>query len=207
VRLLATGAGLLVAIAAREARTRTPLVPLRIFRRKTLTAANAVQLFMIAGYFGQQFLIALYLQRVIHGPLRRASGPARWDLTGRRRPRPAGPQPRPRVVSHRCASGSRPARRRRRAVDARTHDAMASVSGLSRSAPPVSSLGSPVWTWWTMGCRSPARQRNTMSPSYDSSGGSHRAGLVGLTSVRRRPRRDVRHPDGARHRRLPHRTR
>jgi len=63
--LLAAGAGLLVAFASREAHTRTPLVPFRIFRTKTLTAANAVQLFMIAGYFGQQFLIALYLQRVL----------------------------------------------------------------------------------------------------------------------------------------------
>jgi EmrB/QacA subfamily drug resistance transporter len=63
--LLAIGAALLAAFVACEARTRTPLVPLRLFRTRTLTAANAVQLFMIAGFFGQQFMVALYLQRVL----------------------------------------------------------------------------------------------------------------------------------------------
>lgn len=63
--LLALAAAALGAFVLREGRARTPLVPLRFFRLRTLTAANAVQVLMIAGYFGQQFLVALYLQRVL----------------------------------------------------------------------------------------------------------------------------------------------
>lgn len=63
--LLAVAAAALGAFVLREGRARTPLVPLRFFRLRTLTAANAVQVLMIAGYFGQQFLVALYLQRVL----------------------------------------------------------------------------------------------------------------------------------------------
>lgn len=67
-RTLGLGAvalGLMLAFLARERAVATPLVPLCIFRLRALSAANGVQLFMVAGYFGQQFLVALYLQRVL----------------------------------------------------------------------------------------------------------------------------------------------
>jgi MFS family permease len=59
-----------VAFATRESRAAVPLVPLRIFRQRTVTAANAIQLLMVAGIFGMFFLGALYLQRVLgYSPL------------------------------------------------------------------------------------------------------------------------------------------
>jgi EmrB/QacA subfamily drug resistance transporter len=61
----AAAIGLLVAFVVREARTRTPLVPLRIFRSRTVSAANLIQALMVAGLFGMFFLGALYLQRVL----------------------------------------------------------------------------------------------------------------------------------------------
>src|ERR671916_652026 len=57
--------GLLVAFVAREARAPNPLVPLRIFRSRNVSGANAIQALSIAGMFGMFFLGALYLQRVL----------------------------------------------------------------------------------------------------------------------------------------------
>jgi EmrB/QacA subfamily drug resistance transporter len=68
LRTLALGAvalALLGAFIAREARTRTPLVPLRIFRSRNVSGANVVQILMVAGLFGMFFLGALYLQGVL----------------------------------------------------------------------------------------------------------------------------------------------
>ncbi len=48
-----------------------PLVPLRVFRRRAVLAANAVQVLSVAGMFGMFFLGALYLRRVLR--LRRAA--------------------------------------------------------------------------------------------------------------------------------------
>jgi EmrB/QacA subfamily drug resistance transporter len=56
---------LLAAFVVREGRTATPLVPLRIFRSRTLSSANVVQALMVGGLFGMFFLGALYLQRVL----------------------------------------------------------------------------------------------------------------------------------------------
>ena len=56
---------LLVAFFVRQARVENPLVPLRIFRSRTLSGANAVQILAVAGMFGLFFLGALYLQRVL----------------------------------------------------------------------------------------------------------------------------------------------
>ena len=50
---------------AREATAANPLVPLRIFRARNATTANAVQMLMVAGLLGTFFLGALYLQRVL----------------------------------------------------------------------------------------------------------------------------------------------
>src|SRR5213596_3685398 len=58
-------AALLIAFVVRQARTAQPLVPLRIFRSRVVSAANLVQALMFAGMFGMFFLGALYLQRVL----------------------------------------------------------------------------------------------------------------------------------------------
>ncbi|HEX6460532.1 MAG TPA: MFS transporter [Thermoleophilaceae bacterium] len=56
---------LLVAFIAREATARNPLIPLRIFRSRNVSGANAVQALLVAGMFGMFFLGALYMQRVL----------------------------------------------------------------------------------------------------------------------------------------------
>jgi MFS family permease len=65
VGLLATAAALIAAFVAIEARSPAPLLPLRIFRLRTLSAANATMLTVGAAAFGQLFLITLYLQEVL----------------------------------------------------------------------------------------------------------------------------------------------
>jgi EmrB/QacA subfamily drug resistance transporter len=65
---LLLGAGSLALLAAflvREARTDNPLVPLRIFRSRNVSGANAIQALLVAGMFGMFFLGALYLERVL----------------------------------------------------------------------------------------------------------------------------------------------
>src|SRR5262249_45192066 len=42
-----------------------PLLPLRIFRSRTFSGANAVQVLLVPGMFGMFFLGALYLQQVL----------------------------------------------------------------------------------------------------------------------------------------------
>ncbi|HST41270.1 MAG TPA: MFS transporter, partial [Conexibacter sp.] len=49
----------------RERSAAQPLTPLRLFAVPNVAAANLVQTVMIAGMFGQQFFIALYLQLVL----------------------------------------------------------------------------------------------------------------------------------------------
>jgi predicted MFS family arabinose efflux permease len=56
---------LLAAFVARQARIPNPLMPLRLFRSRNVTGANAVQALFVAGMFGMFFLGALYLQRVL----------------------------------------------------------------------------------------------------------------------------------------------
>ena len=61
---------LLGAFVVREARIPDPLIPLRVFRSRIVSAANLVQALMVAGMLGMFFLGALYLQRVLgYGPL------------------------------------------------------------------------------------------------------------------------------------------
>jgi EmrB/QacA subfamily drug resistance transporter len=57
---------LLAAFVAREATARTPLVPLRIFRSRSITGANLIQVLSVAGMFGLFFLGSLYMERVLH---------------------------------------------------------------------------------------------------------------------------------------------
>ena len=63
--LLATAAALIAAFVGIEARSPAPLLPLRIFRLRTLSAANAAMLMVGATAFSQFFLITLYLQEVL----------------------------------------------------------------------------------------------------------------------------------------------
>ena len=62
----AVAVALLVSFVVRQARAANPLVPLRVFRSRTVTGANLVQVLMVAGLFGMFFLGALYMQRVLH---------------------------------------------------------------------------------------------------------------------------------------------
>ena len=63
--LLAAAAILLGAFLAIEARVRSPLVPLGLFRHRNVTVANVVGVLWAAAMFGLFFLSALYLQRVL----------------------------------------------------------------------------------------------------------------------------------------------
>src|SRR3712207_8719918 len=66
----AAALGLLVAFVVHEATARNPLIPLRIFRSRNVSGANAIQALVVAGMFGLFFLGALYLQRVLgYSPL------------------------------------------------------------------------------------------------------------------------------------------
>ena len=65
VGLLATSAALIAAFVAVEARSTAPLLPLRIFRLRTLTAANAITLVNGATVTAMFFLLTLYLQQVL----------------------------------------------------------------------------------------------------------------------------------------------
>jgi EmrB/QacA subfamily drug resistance transporter len=65
VVLLAASAALLLAFVATELRSRAPLLPLRIFRLPTLSAASAVMAMVGAATFSQFFLLTLYMQDVL----------------------------------------------------------------------------------------------------------------------------------------------
>jgi EmrB/QacA subfamily drug resistance transporter len=56
---------LLAAFAVRQHLARTPLLPLRIFRSRDVSGANAVQALTVAAAFGFQVLIPQYMQRVL----------------------------------------------------------------------------------------------------------------------------------------------
>ncbi|MFF1355706.1 MFS transporter [Streptomyces sp. NPDC058297] len=67
-RTLGTGAVaalLLAGFFVRQARARTPLMPLRILRSRSVAGANLVQMLMVAALFSFQILVALYLQKVL----------------------------------------------------------------------------------------------------------------------------------------------
>ena len=66
VALLAVSAALLLAFAVTEARTAAPLMPLRIFRVRTVAVANAVGLLLGGSFFAFIFIGTLYMQQVLH---------------------------------------------------------------------------------------------------------------------------------------------
>ena len=57
---------LIVAFFVIESRSKAPLLPLRIFRLRTLTASNVSGLLMGGAIFAQFFLLTLYMQQVLH---------------------------------------------------------------------------------------------------------------------------------------------
>src|SRR5919198_1321614 len=59
-------AAILLAFVGIELRSRSPLLPLRIFRLRTLTAANASMAIVGGVAFSEFFLLTLYLQDVLH---------------------------------------------------------------------------------------------------------------------------------------------
>ncbi|SEF38323.1 drug resistance transporter, EmrB/QacA subfamily [Amycolatopsis pretoriensis] len=62
---LAAASVLLAAFVVRQAKARTPLLPLRLFRVRAVAGANVVMVLMVAGMLGFQFVTALYLQQVL----------------------------------------------------------------------------------------------------------------------------------------------
>ncbi|MCR6490032.1 MFS transporter [Amycolatopsis sp. OK19-0408] len=56
---------LLALFVVRQAKARTPLLPLRLFRVRAVTGANLVMVLMVAGMMGFQFVTALFLQQVL----------------------------------------------------------------------------------------------------------------------------------------------
>jgi predicted MFS family arabinose efflux permease len=66
IGFLVASAVLLASFIVIELRTPTPIMPFRIFRLKTLRAANLVGLLVGAALFSQFFLLTLYMQQVLH---------------------------------------------------------------------------------------------------------------------------------------------
>jgi EmrB/QacA subfamily drug resistance transporter len=61
----AVSAVLLGGFLVRQATAKTPLMPLRVFRSRNVSGANAVQVLMVAALFSFQILVAQYLQNVL----------------------------------------------------------------------------------------------------------------------------------------------
>jgi nitrate/nitrite transporter NarK len=59
---LGGAAALVAAFVAYEARTRAPMVPLRLFRNRTFSAVNGASLLTYFGMFGSVFLLTQFLQ-------------------------------------------------------------------------------------------------------------------------------------------------
>src|SRR5580765_219637 len=66
IGLLAASAALIGAFFVIEYRSHAPLLPLRIFRLRTLSASNISGLLMGGAIFSQFFLLTLYMQEVLH---------------------------------------------------------------------------------------------------------------------------------------------
>jgi EmrB/QacA subfamily drug resistance transporter len=66
IGLLALSAALIVGFVVIEMRSKAPLLPLRIFKLRTLSASNITALLMGSAIFSQFFLLTLYMQQVLH---------------------------------------------------------------------------------------------------------------------------------------------
>src|SRR5437870_8140364 len=66
IGLLAGSVALVAAFFLIEVRSKAPLLPLRIFRLRTLSGSNVSGLLMGSAIFSQFFLLTLYMQQVLH---------------------------------------------------------------------------------------------------------------------------------------------
>ena len=66
IGLLAGAAALMVAFVGIELRSKAPLLPMRIFRLRTLAGANVSGILLSGALFSQFFLLTLYMQQVLH---------------------------------------------------------------------------------------------------------------------------------------------
>src|SRR5207248_542159 len=66
VGALAVSAALAVGFVVIELRSKAPLLPMRIFKLRTLSAANGTALLLASAVFSQFFLLTLYMQEVLH---------------------------------------------------------------------------------------------------------------------------------------------
>jgi EmrB/QacA subfamily drug resistance transporter len=66
IGLLVASVALIGAFVAIELRSKAPLLPMGIFKLRTLAASNATQLLVAAALFSQFFLLTLYMQQVLH---------------------------------------------------------------------------------------------------------------------------------------------
>jgi EmrB/QacA subfamily drug resistance transporter len=66
ITLLSASALLIVAFVVVEIRSQAPLLPMRMFRLRTLTGSNLAGFLLGAAAFSQFFLLTLYMQQVLH---------------------------------------------------------------------------------------------------------------------------------------------
>ncbi|MFE9747388.1 MFS transporter [Saccharothrix saharensis] len=61
----ALSVALLAAFTVRQAKARTPLMPLRVLRSRNVTGANLVQVLTLSAMFAFQIIVALFMQKVL----------------------------------------------------------------------------------------------------------------------------------------------
>jgi EmrB/QacA subfamily drug resistance transporter len=66
IGLIAASAALILSFVAIELRSKAPLLPMRIFRLRSLTGANVTSFLVGTALFSQFFLGTLYMQQVLH---------------------------------------------------------------------------------------------------------------------------------------------
>ena len=66
IGLLAASGALILAFVAIQLRSRAPLLPMRLFRLRTLSGSNLAGLLLGGALFSQFFLLTLYMQQVLH---------------------------------------------------------------------------------------------------------------------------------------------
>jgi EmrB/QacA subfamily drug resistance transporter len=82
VELLIAAVALITAFVVIELRSRSPLLPMRIFRQRTITGANIAMAIVGAVAFSQFFLLTLYLQDVLdYSPVQSGAAFSAFALT------------------------------------------------------------------------------------------------------------------------------
>ncbi|MFN2628980.1 MAG: MFS transporter [Gaiellaceae bacterium] len=66
IGLLGASAALVVGFVVIELRSKAPLLPMRIFRLRTLSGSNIAGVLLAGAVFSQFFLLTLYMQQVLH---------------------------------------------------------------------------------------------------------------------------------------------